>query len=61
VWRAIVNTHEAMVTINITEHEAIVAALRARQPDRARRLMSEHVGRAGETLLEYLDAQRFWE
>ncbi|MGD0557411.1 MAG: GntR family transcriptional regulator [Streptosporangiaceae bacterium] len=61
VWRAIANDHGALVTINITEHEAIAAALRARQPAQARRAMGEHVTGAGTILLEYLDAQRFWE
>jgi DNA-binding GntR family transcriptional regulator len=61
VWRAITNSHDAMVAINITEHDAVIAALRARQPVQARRAMSEHVTRAGAILLGYLDDQRFWE
>jgi DNA-binding GntR family transcriptional regulator len=61
VWRAIAHDREALVTINVTEHEAIAAALRARQAAPARQAMGEHVTRAKVILLEYLDAQRFWE
>jgi DNA-binding FadR family transcriptional regulator len=46
--------------MNITEHEQIAAALRARRPADARRAMRQHVVGAGEVLLAYLDAQRFW-
>ena len=61
VWRAIANDRAALVALNVTEHEAIAAALRAREPARARRAMAEHIAGAGAILLGYLDAQRFWE
>jgi DNA-binding GntR family transcriptional regulator len=61
VWRALANDEAALVTMNVTEHEAIAAALRARQAARARRAMRQHVSRAGAILVGYLDGQRFWE
>jgi DNA-binding GntR family transcriptional regulator len=60
VWRALAHDQAALMTMNIAEHEEIAAALRAREPARARAAMSAHVGRAGAILLGYLDAQRFW-
>lgn len=60
VWRAIANDEAALVTMNITEHEAIAAALHARRPAAARRAMREHITSAGAILLAYLDGQRFW-
>jgi DNA-binding GntR family transcriptional regulator len=60
VWRALANDEAALVAMNITEHEAIAAALRARQATQARQAMREHVSRAGAILLSYLDDQRFW-
>jgi DNA-binding GntR family transcriptional regulator len=61
VWRAIANDEAALVAMNVTEHEAIAAALRARRPAAARRAMRQHVSGAGAILLGYLDGQRFWE
>jgi DNA-binding GntR family transcriptional regulator len=60
VWRALANDQAALMVMNVTEHEAIAAALRGREPARARAAMSAHVSRAGAILLGYLDAQRFW-
>ena len=60
VWRAIADDPARLHAMNITEHERIAAALRARRPAQARRAMREHVSGAGEVLLAYLDAQRFW-
>ena len=61
VWRAIANDQAALVAMNVTEHEAIAAALHARRAAAARTAMRQHVSRAGAILLEYLDGQRFWE
>ena len=61
VWRAVANDQAAMLAMNITEHDAVTAALRARDAARARRAMRSHVTKAGATLLGYLDQQRFWE
>lgn len=60
VWRAIANDEAALVTMNVTEHEAISAALHARRAAAARRAMREHITSAGAILLAYLDGQRFW-
>jgi DNA-binding GntR family transcriptional regulator len=60
VWRAIAHDPARLHAMNISEHERIAAALRARRPAQARRAMREHVGGAGEVLLAHLDAQRFW-
>lgn len=60
VWRAIAHDRAAMVTMNVCEHEAVAAALRARTPAAARTAMRDHVRQAGEILLGYLDDQRFW-
>jgi DNA-binding GntR family transcriptional regulator len=60
VWRALVNDETALVTMNVTEHEAIAAALRARQAAVARHAMQAHVTTAGRILIAYLDDQRFW-
>jgi DNA-binding GntR family transcriptional regulator len=61
VWRAIANDEAALVAMNVTEHEAIAAALHARRATSARKAMSQHISRAGVILLGYLDGQRFWE
>ncbi|WP_326725004.1 MULTISPECIES: GntR family transcriptional regulator [unclassified Streptomyces] len=60
VWRVIAHDETAMTTMNVTEHQAITAALRARTPESARRVMRDHVHAAGEILLAHLDDQRFW-
>jgi DNA-binding GntR family transcriptional regulator len=60
VWRAIADDPARLHAMNIDEHERIAEALRARRPAQARRAMREHVSGAGEVLLAYLDAQRFW-
>jgi DNA-binding GntR family transcriptional regulator len=60
VWRAVANDKAALVTMNVTEHEAIAAALQARKATQARRAMRKHVSGAGAILLGYLDGQRFW-
>jgi DNA-binding GntR family transcriptional regulator len=60
VWRALANDGAALANMNITEHEAIAAALHARKAAQARRAMREHVSKAGAILLGYLDGQRFW-
>jgi len=60
VWRAIADDPARLHAMNISEHERIAAALRARRPAQARRAMREHVSGAGEALVAYLDAQRFW-
>lgn len=61
VWRAIANDEAALVAMNVTEHEAIAAALHARSAAAARTAMRQHVSSAGAILLAYLDDQRFWE
>jgi GntR family transcriptional regulator, rspAB operon transcriptional repressor len=43
------------------EHLRIVEALRARDPDRARVLMAEHVAHAGERVIAALQASAFWK
>ncbi|MFC8429493.1 GntR family transcriptional regulator [Streptomyces sp. NPDC057253] len=60
VWRVIAHDETALTTMNVHEHQAIAAALRARTPDAARRVMRDHVRGAGEILLAHLDEQRFW-
>ena len=55
VWRALRHDPAALTAMNITEHDAIAAALHARKPGRARKAMRAHVTRAGEILLSYLD------
>ncbi|MFD9325382.1 GntR family transcriptional regulator [Streptomyces sp. NPDC060065] len=60
VWRVIAHDETAMTTMNVTEHQAISAALRARTPEAARKVMRDHVRAAGEILLAHLDDQRFW-
>jgi len=60
VWRVIAHDETAMTTMNVREHQAIAAALRARTPDAARKAMRDHVHAAGEILLSHLDGQRFW-
>ena len=60
VWRAIAHDRETMWQMNIHEHEAIAAALRARAGSSAATAMRDHVQAAGEILLGYLDNQRFW-
>ena len=60
VWRAIADDPARLHAMNIEEHERIAASLRARGPAEARRAMRAHVSGAGEALLAYLDAQRFW-
>jgi DNA-binding GntR family transcriptional regulator len=60
VWRAIADDPARLHAMNITEHERIAGALRARRPADARRAMRQHVIGAGEVLLAYLDAQQFW-
>ena len=47
--------------MNIAEHDAVIAALRARDAAGARQAMRSHVTNAGTILLGYLDQQRFWE
>lgn len=61
VWRAVANDEAARLTMNISEHDAVIAALRARDAASARRAMQSHVTNAGTILLGYLDQQRFWE
>jgi DNA-binding GntR family transcriptional regulator len=61
VWRAVANDEAARLTMNISEHDAVIAALRARDAASACRAMQSHVTNAGTTLLGYLDQQRFWE
>jgi DNA-binding GntR family transcriptional regulator len=61
VWRAVANDEAARLAMNIAEHDAITAALRARDAAGARRAMRSHVTNAGAILLGYLDQQRFWE
>jgi DNA-binding GntR family transcriptional regulator len=46
--------------LNVTEHEAIRAALAAGDGSAARRAMTDHVAHAGHLLIEHLDRQRFW-
>jgi DNA-binding GntR family transcriptional regulator len=60
VWRALAHDQAAMTKMNVTEHETIAAALRARDATLARKAMRDHVRDAGEILLAYLDSQRFW-
>ncbi|HTF45972.1 MAG TPA: GntR family transcriptional regulator [Pseudonocardia sp.] len=60
VWRAIAHDRETMRQMNIHEHEAIAAALRARAGSASSKAMRDHVQAAGEILLGYLDNQRFW-
>lgn len=53
----------AMLTLAVAEdtchdHAAIAAALRHRDPDAARRLMSDHIRKGRSTVLEYLRGQR---
>ncbi|WP_284434010.1 GntR family transcriptional regulator [Streptomyces sp. TUS-ST3] len=60
VWRVIAHDETALTTMNVHEHQAIAAALRARTPDTARTLMHDHVRGAGEILLAHLDEQGFW-
>ncbi|MEV0390005.1 GntR family transcriptional regulator [Nonomuraea sp. NPDC050643] len=60
VWRALAHDHAALTTMNVTEHDTIAAALRARDARRARGAMRDHVQGAGEILLAYLDDQGFW-
>ncbi len=57
---ALANDEAALVRMNVTEHEAIAAALHARRADRARQAMRAHITTAGAILLGYLDEQRFW-
>ncbi|MET9461480.1 GntR family transcriptional regulator [Streptomyces canus] len=60
VWRVVAHDETALTTMNVHEHQAIAAALRARRPDTARTLMRDHVRGAGEILLAHLDEQGFW-
>jgi len=60
VWRVIAHDETALTTMNVREHQAIAAALRARTPDAARKAMRDHVRAAGEILLAHLDDQKFW-
>jgi DNA-binding GntR family transcriptional regulator len=42
------------------DHEAILAALADRDPERARQAMSQHVAKAGELLADHLEAEGMW-
>jgi DNA-binding GntR family transcriptional regulator len=46
--------------LNVSEHDAIRAALAAGDGPNARRAMTDHVAHAGLLLLEHLDRRRFW-
>lgn len=45
---------------SVTDHLVIVAAMRARHPERARRAMHQHIIHVGELLVSHLDKQGMW-
>ena len=53
-------TADELLTLNVTEHAAIAAALARGDGPGARRAMSDHVTHAGMLLLEHLRRERFW-
>jgi DNA-binding GntR family transcriptional regulator len=52
---------DTLRTLNIDEHEQIVAEITSSDPRQARRAMHNHVAHAGEILITHLDQRRFWE
>jgi DNA-binding GntR family transcriptional regulator len=44
----------------MADHETIVAAFRARDPDAARRTMAEHIANGGTALVAHFDRTGFW-
>ena len=53
-------TADELLTLNVTEHDAIAAALAVGDGPGARHAMSDHVAHAGMLLLEHLRRERFW-
>ena len=45
---------------SLHDHESVVLALRAGDPDRARRAMGRHIQHAGELLVHHLDRRGIW-
>lgn len=46
---------------SVADHRVILNALRARDPDEARRSMSTHIMHAGTLLIDHLEEQGFWK
>ena len=51
---------DQLLTLNVEQHEQIVAAISSGAKRKARRAMEDHVAHAGRLLVEHLDRQRFW-
>jgi DNA-binding GntR family transcriptional regulator len=60
VWRAMHSLNENRAFV-ISEHEAVLEALRRHHGSQARKTMAQHVTRAGNVLLAYLDEREFWK
>jgi DNA-binding GntR family transcriptional regulator len=55
-----VDSGDALHALNVTEHDAIRAAIAAHDGAAARRAMTDHVAHAAALLLEHLDREGFW-
>jgi DNA-binding GntR family transcriptional regulator len=55
-----VGTGDALLALNVTEHDAIRAALADGDASGARCAMTDHVAHAATLLLEHLQRERFW-
>jgi DNA-binding GntR family transcriptional regulator len=59
IWRAMRSTNENRAFM-ISEHQAVLDALRRSDAGRARTAMTGHVAHSGNVLLAYLDDRAFW-